>query len=800
MLHRLRLPTVSLLALLVGPRASALTATSVAPSAEPSATILTDNIVELRETISLQGFVHPGISCNAETLSIMREKVRAGVSPWVDYFEGMRRTRFADLKQRPRLVRQITDDGGIGAFAHDAHLAWAQTILYVVTGNEAYRETPLEIVRWYGSRTDENFFPRYFADSHIKIGKYVYTLCSAVDILRSTTPKDARLAVTPEMVTALQQNCLLPIRKTCIQRNGYFMNQHSYAIMGYLASAILGDEIDGYKQAVEWTTVNATAANQGRNGSIKGQIRLITRNDKTGEPVEPRLQLVEMGRDQPHAGGNVDNLLMMSKTIDFQKTKIDRIRGTVTQAGDGVSPVRFLDDRLPKGASLFSKYNLGYGLEPWVSVYSETDPGHPDNLARYDQISYHGRGSIGGNGTAAAYHYYKAIGLDLETGPLRYIKAAYDATAVGREQLARSGKYLDQLHNYAFDFWIGLPASASDAAPDPEKAKRALAVQLPALQVVRDGVPVEGQQFEFQFVDLSAHALPGDRYPGSPDEPPLQVRRDADGTGYLRLALGCDEPRVFVLASRFPRGAGLRVRSDSLVKLRFYRDEDFSRRGPVQELYVPPAQGEWDHVLATFEGHGPLYIQATPLAGPATIDFDRIETDTSVIRPLAFESADDTLSIPSFVGARIEKAITVAGASPSVFYGALNLPAGAAFDPATGTLAWTPAPGQEGEHALYVTARDGGTMRTLRVDIPVARDLQAALDSVARAYDPAQRYVSATGQAFQAALAARDLAALKRAADGLELLTPHLPDGTLDYRVASSTPEHGIAKMADNDP
>ncbi|HEY8993725.1 MAG TPA: hypothetical protein VIM71_03490, partial [Lacunisphaera sp.] len=657
MIRHLPLLAISLFTLAIAQSDRTLAATSVASLTEPTATILSDNVVELRETISPQGFVHPGISCNAETLSVMRDNVRAGVSPWVDYFEGLRRTRFADLKQRPRLVRQITNDGDIGAFAHDAHLAWAQTILYVVTGNEAYRQTPLEIIRWYGSRTDENFFPRYFADSHIKIGKYVYTLCSAVDILRSTTPKEAQLAVTQEMVSALQQNCLLPIRKTCIQRNGYFMNQHSYAIMGYLASTILGDEIEGYKQAVEWTTVNATAANQGRNGSIKQQIRLVTHNDKTGEPVEPRLQLVEMGRDQPHAGGNVDNLLMMSKTIDFQKTKVHPVHGTVVAANEGVSPVRFLDDRLPKGAALFSKYNLGYGLEPWVSVYSETDPGHPDNLARYDQISYHGRGSIGGNGTAGAYHYYKAIGLDLETGPLRYIKAAYDATAVGREQLARSGKYFDQLHNYAFDFWIGLPASASDAAPDPEKAKRALAAKLPALQVVRDGVPVEGQQIEFQFVDLSAHALPGDRYPGSPDDTPLQVRRDADGTGYLRLALGRDKPRVFVLASRFPQGAGLRLRSDSLVKLRFYRDEDFSRRSPIQELYVPPMQGEWNQVPATFEGHGPLYIQATPLAGPAMIDFDRVETDPSLIRPLAFESADNTLSIPSFVGAHIEKAI-----------------------------------------------------------------------------------------------------------------------------------------------
>src|SRR5207253_1997172 len=99
-----------------------------------------------------------------------------------------------------------------------------------------------------------------------------------------------------------------------------------------------------------------------------------------------------------------------------------------------------------------------------------------------------------------------------------------------------------------------------------------------------------------------------------------------------------------------------------------------------------------------------------------------------------------------------------------------------------GALSWTPAAEQEGDHALYVTARDGDTIQTLPVRIHVAHDLQAALDYVARAYDPAQRYVSTTEQAFKAALESHDLAAVKRAADGLELLNPRLPDGTLDYR------------------
>jgi hypothetical protein len=521
---------------------------------------------------------------------------------------------------------------------------------------------------------------------------------------------------------------------------------------------------------------------------------LVTRNDATGEAVEPTLELVEMGRDMAHAEGNLTNLLMMSKTIDFQKTKVDPVTGTVTDKANGVSPIHFLDDRLPKGAALYAKYNMGYGV-PWVPTYSETDPKHPDYGARYDLISYFGRGSFG---SAAYYYYLKGIGLNLDSGPLRYIKIAFDATAAGREWV-RSGQYLDQLHNYGFDFWIGLPAAASDAAPDPEKAKRALATVLPPLEVTHDGVPVKGEQVEWQFLDLSAHAMPGDIYPGSPKDIPLKMVRDADGTGYVRMTIDKD-PRTMTLYSRFPQGSGLRVRSSSFVKLSFYRDEDFALRGCQQELYVPDTKGEWRNVITTFDGNGLTYIYATPLSGPAIIDFDRVETDKSAVRPLSFESAKDTVSIPSFVGATIKRVFAATGGTEAMAYSALNLPAGAKFDSATGALSWTPAADQEGDHALYITARDGDTMRTLQVDIHVAHDLQAALNDVARAYDPARKYVSATERAFKTALESRDLASLKRAADGLELLNPRLPDGTLDYRVASSPPERGVNKMADNDP
>jgi len=780
--------TTLLLAWTIAMLAIAIPATAQSPDS-----ILTDQVVPLKQVVSPNGFVHPGISCNAETLSVLREKVITGVSPWVDYFEGLRRTPYAQLDRKPRFVEQITNDGGIYGYANDSQLLWTQTILYVVTGNEAYRKRPVEIIKWYGGRTDKSFFPHAFSDSHIKIGKYVYTMCTAVDILRTIEPKDRSLAVTPEMVDALLKNCIAPIRKNSIERNYYFMNQHSYAIMGFLAATILADDVDGYKRAVEWTTVNATAENQGRNGSIKQQIRVVTRNDKTGEAVKPNLQLVEMGRDQPHANGNLDNLLMMAKTIDFQHTRVDPVNGTVTDAPNGVSPIHFLDDRLLHGLMLSVRYNMGYGLR-WVPTYSEKSA---DNTATYDQISYFGRGFWGPNQLAAGYYYYRGMGFDLDKPEYSLLKIALDGTAVGRERSARSGEFINQLHNYAFDFWIGLSATASDAKPDPAKAQRALAIQLPPLEVERNGVPVEGLQFEYNFFDLSAHAQPGDVYPGSPQDMPLAVERDSDGTGYVRMTLN-GQPRTIVTSIGFPKQSGLRVRTDKLVRLAFHKEEDYSKHSLQPPIFLPNTGGAWTDISLDAENRGLLYIEVTSLDGLARVDFDRIDTDPEKAVPLAFATTDRDANVPTYVGQVVDK--TYAVGTPGVTYVGVDLPSGAALDAATGRFRWTPQSDQVGDHAFYVTARSAVSSCTLPVKIHVAKDLQAALDDVAKVYQPGEKYETPTLTAFKAALASKDLGALIQAADQLRLLNPRLADGSLDYCKTWSYTIKDSAKMADGDP
>src|SRR5207249_191672 len=113
---------------------------------------------------------------------------------------------------------------------------------------------------------------------------------------------------------------------------------------------------------------------------------------------------------------------------------------------------------------------------------------------------------------------------------------------------------------------------------------------------------------------------------------------------------------------------------------------------------------------------------------------------------------------------------------------------------------WAPRLDQVGDHAFYVTAKTAVSTCMVPVKIHVERELQAALDYVARVYQPSERYETPTLTAFKAALASRDLDALIESADQLKLLTPRLADGSLDYCKTWSSTILGSAKMADGDP
>lgn len=761
--------------------------------------IITDNVVELNETVSDEGFVHPGVGASAEGLSVMRDMVKQGVSPWIDYFEGLRQTSYSKLDAPMKKQTKIENDGGINSFCTDAQTAWTQAIMYVVTGNEEYRKIPVELIKWYGER--EDFFPKYFSDSHIKIGKYVHTMCAAAEIIRYTEPEDESLKITDSDIDALYDNCISAIVSGAqLDNNSYFMNQHSYAVQGYLASAVLGDNKDAYADAIEMTTVNNSITNKPRNGAIDAVIRDVTEDAVTGEAVTPHLQLVEMGRDQAHAVGNTDNLLLMSRTADIQHTLVDEDTGLISE--NGVSVREFGGDKIIKGAQQWVQFNMGYRFE-WTPVWAENEG---DKQVIYRDIADEYRGRLLGNSLPSTYLSYKGLGYDLEND-YPYITYAFNKVWEADRDRVLSGTYIETLHNYSFDFWTNLGKDAAISEPDPERAEKALKTDIEEYA----GTPSNIIEFENRWIDLSELGTDELSYPKGDDDKPIEDITE-DNREFTRVTVG-NTPRSLVIYSTegMPKNKiGFMVRSEGNAKINIHNGEDYEKYPTIQTINIPDTNGEWRYVILDYSEQavsdsqrGSMWMFEIEGSG-AVVDFDYINTNEEDIKPIEIITTYPTDVVAAYPGLTITKSHAID--DENVKYHGSGLPNGAVIDENTGVLSWTPD--AAGEYNISVVADNGTSVYMKPVTLSVGDDADAAISVICRNYDADTKYVTTTKTAYEKALetakAAPDwanLTALQNAADSLELLNPPLFDGTLDYTdICESTQGTKIAIYADGIP
>lgn len=763
--------------------------------------IIAKDKVRFEEIRSKAGFIHPGIGCTVETLNNLRDGVLNGQSPWVDYFAGLRRSKYAGLDSQMHKCERILNNGGIGAFADDAQLAWTQAILYVVTGNEAYRRIPQELIKWYGSRDD--FFPRAFPDSHIKLGKYVYVFCAAAEIMRYTLPVDKELAVTANMLTDFEQNCIRPIRRTILENKGYFMNQHTYALVGYVAGAILADDREGYEDAVEMTTVNKDAPNQGFNGAIKAVCRLIDKDAVTGELIKPYVQLIEMGRDEAHAFGNVDNLNLITRMIDLQGTKVDPVSGRVTEHTNGVRSSSFLNDRLLEAAEYFSRFNMGYGIK-WTPVFSSLGV----NPKIYKNISPEYRGRVDMNGYPAFFYWFRGLGYDLEKYPALKI-SALKAIKSQRNRVG-TGEFINTLHNYNFDFFIGLPKAAAIGTPDLQKAQKVLAVNMGNYTMSPKGV----RQVEDLYVDLSAIKIPGTFYPHSNNDIPLEVKKEQERT-FVRMCLQNGVPRTMVNlegSMSCPVGkTGILIRSDAPVRIDLHNGEDYQKKHPVlSSIYVPDTNGEWRYVIferdpkvitnSMFGFSSLLYFNVHPMEENATVDFDLFNSNKEDIQPIELNVRSGMDRLFVCLGQTIEKKYQNLSddSRQTCRFWAQGLPEGASFNRETGLLSWKPKTKDLGLHKVYVAVQNGISTSMIPVEIFVGKNKDEVVNRITQPYDLATKDYVACGKE-QVASALKEVkearqgnvmkafSRLQAAVSSLQLLNPWLlgEEGSLDYTKTS---------------
>ena len=346
-------------------------------------------------------FFHPGVGVTKDELINVRNQVENKKDPWYSYYTKMLSTKYAS--------REFTCNNAVNGeiksdawsvqtmeltVGEDAQRAYTQTLLYVITGDETYRSNAMKIIRIYEQMDPAKY--SYYVDAHIHAPTPVYKMIQAAELLRYTACTDRDLNWTKEDTEKFTKNFIDPACSTFLDYNDKFMNQHNFPLLGTISAAIFKDDMQEYKEKVEWMTFNETAPDPYFTGSIKWLFRWTDDTEGTGKHV----QLVEMGRDLAHAGDDVNTMSILTRMLWLQGTKVDPESGTVSDADSAVNIYEYLDHAVMRGADYFCKYDMGYDID-WNPV--QTDK----NGSRYTRSSDEYRGRLYLIGLADLYYMYR---------------------------------------------------------------------------------------------------------------------------------------------------------------------------------------------------------------------------------------------------------------------------------------------------------------------------------------------------------------------------------------------------------
>ncbi|WP_288639034.1 DUF5776 domain-containing protein [uncultured Lentilactobacillus sp.] len=373
---------------------------------------------------------HPGITMSVDQLETMQKQVRAGVEPWATAFNAYTRDSFAS--KSPRIYFQWWNDifihilgpWAVTGYANpseyvgdrvnkDGATIFKQTMMWYITGDITYRKNAMDTIRRY--EKIQSALSAY----NFRFATLTYWLAASAEILRATDCQDPTLDWTQDDTDNLTR--VFNVLSVTYNAHSYWMNQHQFNVMGTMGRALFTNDYPLYAQAVEATTVNNAGAHGGHNGSIMYQMRLMTKNEQTGEeipPAEQQVQLIEMGRDVGHAWDDVGGLSTLAQTIYSQGTKVDPVNGTISTQANAVNPFNFLDDRILAGTTYLICYEKGENL-PWIPADS--------SRGIYTQPNPADRGRIDGL-LGILYNYYKYDeGADMSADKYKPLTDAYEA-------------------------------------------------------------------------------------------------------------------------------------------------------------------------------------------------------------------------------------------------------------------------------------------------------------------------------------------------------------------------------------
>lgn len=352
--------------------------------------LITDYVPEINEVIDEDtGFIHPGIAITKAEIERFQKHIRAGDEPWISEFEMLAADEYS--KENPRIfsgdgggdTTKLTSEWRLKNMRYDATTATDQALMYLITGNEKYRENTMKIIRaWYKLRDCYTSLGSDWIDH----GVIAYKMTVAAELMKYSSCENEDLVWTEEDNEMFIG--MLDATNDKYDRYWLWMNQHNICNQGTMASAIFRNDLEAYKTAVVRTSTNPEGGGSkytmtGSGGAITQVFRIVDYDAWNGDKIEPTFVHAEMGRDQGHAYGNVSALATCAMMTYLQGTKVDPETGEMTDAENGVNMFEFADHRLLKGASYIARYNLGYNVvHPSINVgdiyvdINDTNRGH----------------------------------------------------------------------------------------------------------------------------------------------------------------------------------------------------------------------------------------------------------------------------------------------------------------------------------------------------------------------------------------------------------------------------------------
>ncbi|WP_323958848.1 hypothetical protein GC088_09830 [Arthrobacter sp. JZ12] len=739
----------------------------------------------ITETVSAEGFAHPGVGLTADHLQNAQAQVKAGVEPWASYYEAMAQTKYAardyvaenqgptDDQPKSDAYNQVS----MRSMAHTDSLgALTQALMYVMTGDETYRANALHVIRTWSSLDPAKY--QYFNDSHIHTGVPLYQFLTAAEILRATDPVNDSLdgydlRWTERDQQRAEDNMVRPTIETFLFSQNRLWNQHLYGVIGMVAGAIFLDDPELYAERVEWFSVNATFEPTGtiNGGDVNGGLASVIREIKANNPLNPYghdfVQLVEMGRDQAHSEGDITTLTAIARMVNNQGTLLDPVHGTVSDAPDAVTPYAFLDNRLLEGADAFAQFMMGEEV-PFIDVSGGSS-----------KLSQAYRGRLRDMLSELYYQYSYVEGIDVATEApfLAELHANSDGP------LYYYGPKVENFWNprgsdfTGAEYWAAFPAELAQQD-----------VQVPPLA---DSAEVP--------VNRYGHVVGSDaKHMDSEEESfiRLQSKKD-DATVAVRRMVWSDTKTTSLV--------GIRVRTKGHAVLQAKRT---ATSEPFAEISLPDTQGKWTYVWLDLDsrkipssqiGENILYLRAegnTPQVDIAGV----LSQANGILTPPVF-AASPRLNLVAVAGEQLSHKISVTDPDSTPSLSLQGEPRGASIN-ADGVLTWTPGAGAPAEDILVI-ATDGKSTTTLPVGITVAADRSGAIDTIlADLQEPAHyttstwRPVEAARDAATAAIGTADTAGfyklleeLRLAVESLEELNPRLSDGSLDFTRTATSPQ-----------